>query len=320
MKRRSTWQIVGLIILSLLLLGVIARLLWGIGLNVYAADVPIIGQPSDCQPTTRFAVIGDFGDAGQAEADVAALVNGWDIDYIVTTGDNNYPAGEAQTIDRNIGQYYQEYIHPYQGEYGPGASENRFFPALGNHDWDPGHIQPYLDYFLLPGNERYYDFEEGPVHIFILDSDPNEPDGRGLESIQAGWLEEQLETTEAPWKLVFLHHPPFVSSRRGADKEVQWPYARWGADAVIAGHDHLYERLQIDGIPYIVNGLGGRHGGINPIHRLLLPLSGSQVRYNQDYGAMLITADEMCLNLSFYARDGQLIDSLTMTKQETGRK
>ena len=35
---------------------------------------------------------------------------------------------------------------------------------------------------------------------------------------------------------------------------------------------------------------------------------------------MLITADEMCLNLSFYARDGQLIDSLTMTKQETGRK
>jgi len=317
-KRRPTWQIVGLIILGLLLLGVITRLLWGIGLNVYATDVPITGQPSDCQATTRFAVIGDFGDAGQAEADVAALVNGWNVDYIVTTGDNNYPAGEAQTIDQNIGQYYQSYIHPYQGEYGPGASENRFFPVLGNHDWYPGHIRPYLDYFILPGNERYYVFENGPAHIFILDSDPNEPDGRNLESIQAGWLKEQLETTEAPWKLVFLHHPPFVSSQRAADKEVQWPYARWGADAVIAGHDHLYERLQIDGIPYIVNGLGGRHGNLNPIHRLLLPLSSSQVRYNQDYGAMLVTVDEMCLNLSFYARGGQLIDSLTMTKQETG--
>ena len=317
MNNRTTWQIVGLIILGLLLLIVLTRLLWGIGLTVYAVDFPITGHPSDCQPATRFAVIGDFGDAGQPEADVANLVNSWDVDFIVTTGDNNYPAGEADTIDQNIGQYYQAYIHPYQGIYGSGATENRFFPLLGNHDWDPDHIKPYLDYFKLPGNERYYDFEDGPIHIFILDSDPNEPDGRGYDSMQAGWLEERLETAGAPWKVIFLHHPPFVSSRRGEDQEMQWPYASWGADTVIAGHDHLYERLQRDGIPYIVNGLGGRHKGINPIHRLLLPLSGSQVRYNQDYGAMLITADQMCMNLSFYARDGNLIDSLTLTKPKT---
>jgi hypothetical protein len=320
MKRMPKWQIFGLILLALLVLGVVARLLWNIGLNVYAVDEPITSHPSDCQGRTRFAIIGDFGDAGPAEADVAAMVNGWDVDFIVTTGDNNYPAGEKQTIDQNIGQYYQAYIYPYQGDYGPGATENRFFPALGNHDWDPGHIQPYLDYFTLPGNERYYDFEEGHVHIFILDSDPNEPDGRVTDSIQAGWLEEKLEAARAPWRLVFLHHPPFVSSRRGEDKAVQWPYARWGVDAVIAGHDHLYERLQTDGISYIVNGLGGRYQGINPIHRLLSPLSGSQVRYNQDYGAMLVTADAVCLNLTFYAHDGDLIDSHTLTKQEIGRE
>ena len=56
-------------------------------------------------PVTRFAVIGDFGLAGQPEADVAALVKSWEPDLIITTGDNNYPDGEAETIDDNIGQY-----------------------------------------------------------------------------------------------------------------------------------------------------------------------------------------------------------------------
>jgi len=106
----------------------------------------------------RFAVIGDYGDHTQAEADVATLVDGWNPNFVVTVGDNNYPLGAADTIDRNIGQYYQQYISPYLGSYGAGAVVNRFFPALGNHDLDTVLGQPYLDYFTLPSNERYYDF------------------------------------------------------------------------------------------------------------------------------------------------------------------
>ena len=62
-------------------------------------------------------MIGDYGEAGQPEADVAALVDSWEVDFIVTVGDNNYPDGEASTIDENIGQYYRAYIYPYQGNY-----------------------------------------------------------------------------------------------------------------------------------------------------------------------------------------------------------
>jgi tartrate-resistant acid phosphatase type 5 len=261
-------------------------------------------------------VIGDFGDAGRAEADVAALVNGWNVDYIVTTGDNNYPAGEAQTIDQNIGQYYQSFIFPYVGDYGPGSPNNRFYPAIGNHDWDTGTLQPYLDYFTLPGNERYYELQQGPVQLFILDSDPNEPDGRSQDSIQAGWLEEQMSSATGPWQLVILHHAPYSSAlKRRGDVEMQWPYAEWGADAVISGHDHFYERLERDGIPYIINGLGGRYSGFDPIHRLTMPEQGSKVRYNQDYGAMLVTAGDSCINFSFFTSDGELIDSYTLYKE-----
>ena len=142
--------------------------------------------------TVRFAVIGDYGSASQPEADVATLVKSWSPDFIITVGDNNYPSGAASTIDDNIGQNYHDFIAPYLGLWGPGAASNRFFPSLGNHDWATTGAQPYLDYFTLPNNERYYDLIWGPVHLFAIDSDQNEPDGVTSASIQAGWLQSEL--------------------------------------------------------------------------------------------------------------------------------
>ena len=89
-----------------------------------------------CCPTVfcqNFAVIGDYGLDGENEAKVANLVKGWNPDFIITTGDNNYPYGAAETIDQNIGKYFSDYIYPYSGSYGEGAEENKFFPAIGNH-------------------------------------------------------------------------------------------------------------------------------------------------------------------------------------------
>ena len=311
MKINKRWLIFGGIVVVL----VLAVLWWHIGQSVYEVDQAITGSPADCQDDLRFAVIGDFGDEGRYEADVAAMVHSWDVELIVTTGDNNYPDGEARTMDANIGQYYADFIYPYKGEYGPGATENRFFPALGNHDWREETLQAYYDYFTLPGNERYYDFERGPVHFFILDSDEHEPDGITQDSLQAAWFKEAIALSKAPWKLIFLHHPPYSSSSKYDDDEaVQWPFANWGADAVIAGHAHLYERLYYDGIPFFINGLGGRWLTIPKIHYFGERDERSQVRYNKDYGAQLVTAHETCINFTFYSRSGELIDSYTLLK------
>ena len=124
--------------------------------------MPVVFQQMDF----RYAVIGDYGKGNQEEEDVANLIKSWKPDLIITTGDNNYPDGEADTIDENIGQYFHEFIHPYKGSYGEGAQQNRFFPSLGNHDWHAKDVQPYLDYFTLPGNERYYDFTWEP-RVFV---------------------------------------------------------------------------------------------------------------------------------------------------------
>jgi len=55
-----------------------------------------------------------------------------------------------------------------------------------------------LDYFTLPGagfenssdSERYYDFVQGPVHFFAIDSDTARRDSEDLAA-QKGWLKEQ---------------------------------------------------------------------------------------------------------------------------------
>jgi tartrate-resistant acid phosphatase type 5 len=231
----------------------------------------------------RFAVIGDYGLASQPESDVASLVSGWNPDFVITTGDNNYPTGASSTIDQNIGQYYHNYIYPYTGSYGTGAASNRFFPSMGNHDWYTAGAAPYLSYFMLPGNERYYDFVRGDVHFFAIDSDSSEPDGNSSTSIQAAWLSRHFADSCSTWNIVYLHHAPYSSGPHGSNVTLQWPYASWGASAVLAGHDHTYERIMHDGIPYFVNGLGG-----SSIYSFGTPVSGSVVRYDSDYGAMLV--------------------------------
>lgn len=250
------------------------------------------------------AVIGDYGDASPSEASVAELVHGWNADLVITLGDNNYPNGASDTIDTNIGQFYQQYIEPYRGQFGPGAATNRFFPSLGNHDWRASGAAPYLEYFDLPGNERYYDLRWGPVHLFAIDSDHHEPDGVTADSAQADWLRDTMAASDAPWKVVYMHHPPFSSGDHGGSRTMRWPFAQWGADAVLAGHDHHYERLQRDGIVYFVNGLSG-----SPKRYEIRQVDpASRLRVTGHWGAMRIDADPSTMAFSFVDETGTELD------------
>jgi hypothetical protein len=258
--------------------------------------------------TIRFVVTGDFGGATPAEGDVAAMIASWAPDLVITVGDNNYPDGAASTIDANIGQFYHSFIYPYAGGYGAGADQNRFFPSLGNHDWNTAGAAPYLAYFTLPGNERYYDFVRGSVHFFAVDSDPHEPDGTSPTSTQGLWLKNALAAATERWKIVYFHHSPFTSgTENGPSSWMQWPFEQWGASLVLSGHEHLYERFLFDGFPYIVNGLGGEE-----FYQFGLSQPGSVARFTGDFGAMLATASSTSLELQFFDRNRVLVDSYAM--------
>jgi len=254
-----------------------------------------------------FAVIGDYGLAGQNEEDVANLVKSWNPDFIVTTGDNNYPDGAGWSIDENVGQYYHDYIFQYSGSYGNGSAAKRFFPSLGNHDWDVNSGRAYFKYFTPYKYESYYDFIQGPVHFFVLNSNKSEPDGATSTSAQAKWLKNSLAASTSPFNIVVFHHPPYSSGRHGSNAYMQWPFKEWGADAILNGHDHVYERLIVDGIPYFVNGIGGAE-----LYYFDPPLPQSQVRFNQDYGAMRVEATDTYIKFQMFSRTGALIDEYTI--------
>lgn len=303
-RRRSLRRRTSSILLTLFFVGAGA---------IFFFTCAMAGESKTTAGTVSFAVIGDYGSGYREEAEVAALVKGWQPDLIITVGDNNYPSGEASTIESRIGLYFGLYLTAAT----PGADSTevagRFFPSLGNHDWgnrcqNPQGARPYLAYFSLPGNERYYDFIRGPVHFFALDSDSNEPDGIAVDSVQAKWLREQLASSTSPWKVVYLHHPPFSSGRHGSTAPLQWPFEEWGTSVVLSGHDHLYERLQVGGIPYFVNGLGGKS-----IYQFGTVREESRVRFNKDFGAMLVEASPAAIRFRFISRGRRLVDDHTVT-------
>jgi hypothetical protein len=266
--------------------------------------------PPPAGTTLRIAAIGDYGENVTEEQQVADLVHGWKPDLVITLGDNNYQSGAASTIDANIGKYYHDFIGSYHGSFGAGSPTNRFWPSPGNHDWVAPNLTPYIDYFTLPNNERYYDVDLGLVHLFAMDSDEHEPDGNTATSKQALWLKDRMTASTACYDLVYFHYPAYSSGDHGSSTELRWPFESWGADAVLSGHDHDYERFQVGGIPYFTNGLGA--AGIYKFTKT--PLPETKFRYDALHGAMLITATTTGITFEFWSYDGKKIDSITVPK------
>jgi tartrate-resistant acid phosphatase type 5 len=293
----------------------------GLPVSTTAPSVP----PTVTAATTVFAVIGDYGMDDENEAAVAKLVASWHPAYIITTGDDYYtPAGGKGTgqYDESTGAYYGAWLKDIttSGKRLPvgQAPVNAFFPSLGNHDYSSATPGPktYLKYFDLPGagfsnssgNERYYDFVQGPIHFFVLNSNEEEPDGTSSTSRQARWLKAGLVASTSTWNIVYDHHPPYSSDLfHGSTPYMQWPFAEWGADVVLSGHAHAYERIERDGIVYFVNGLGGA-----PRYFFWFPVSGSRIRYNADWGAQRVTVVEDALVFEFWSASGEAIDSYTL--------
>lgn len=197
-------------------------------------------------------------------------------------------------------------------------------------------------------NMRFFDVRlgttSGPssVHLFIFDSNPATPYGRyatnrvipnrdGSPSpytetaVQAAWLQQRLAASTARWKIVIFHHPPYNSAPGAQTTQyefLRWPFQAWGATAVITGHVHNYERLEMPDsdsnnqpvygqptIPYFVNGAGGfiPEQGFDPS----FVIDGSQVRV-AEYGAQLITADDNSINFLYFDINGVLRDVRTI--------
>jgi hypothetical protein len=155
---------------------------------------------------------------------------------VFTAGDNVYPAGTAS-----------EYANCYDPTWG--RFKERTYPVPGNHEYETTAAAGYFDYFGARAAERgkgYYSYDVGAWHVVALNTNCAEIGGCGPGSPQERWLRADLAASAANCTAAVFHHPRFSSGPHGSVAAVEPLWSALydhGAELVLSGHEHLYERF-----------------------------------------------------------------------------
>ena len=273
-----------------------------------ATPTPAAGAIGSASIDAVLVGAGDIADCsldkGGATAKLIASIAG----TVFTAGDNAYPDGTPQQ--------FRDCYDPTWG-----AFKARTRPAAGNHDWVTKGAAGYLDYFgaaAAPTGKTWYSYELGAWHVIVLDSDCQQVGGCTADSPEGTWLSADLAASRATrCTIAIWHHPRFSSGVHGNDAEVA-PFWRAlyaaGADIVVNGHDHDYERFapqdpegradDARGIREFVVGTGGAELRTFPTTR-----PNSVVRASVAHGVIEFTLHQSSYEWAFHSTTGEFSDS-----------
>lgn len=274
------------------------------------SQVSITVHPAGRQSNHLWAV-GDIAECGSNEMDDAV---GWMLakteGTIATLGDTAYSTSSAA-----------EFAECFDPAWGPLLPRIR--PAVGNNEYNQPGARPYFDYFGSAAghpDEGWYSYDIGSWHVVVLNSNCREIGGCGPASPQGLWLAADLAAHPSACSLAYWHHPRFSSGRHGslpATADLWEMLDRAGADIVLVGHDHLYERFApqspggrktANGIREFVVGTGGKD--FYPFGKAI---ANSEVRDAKTAGALRLTLHEHSYDWQFFkaAGSGKLADKGT---------
>jgi hypothetical protein len=198
---------------------------------------------------------------------------------IALLGDNAYPHGSQDD--------YANCFDPTWGGF-----LDRIQPVPGNHEYETREASAYFSYFgarVGRLGEGWYSYDVGAWHVIALNSECSAIRGCGRGSPELAWLIADLAAHPAECTLAYWHHARYSSGLHGDNKMTQglWQaLSDAGADIVLEGHDHDYERMApIDGIRSFVVGTGGRSLYAWPDG----PGPYTEVRANDTYGLLQLT-------------------------------
>jgi hypothetical protein len=270
----------------------------------------------------RFFVIGDFGSGDSSQRSVAAamrkeferLDGDNPVRFVLTTGDNLYGRFTFTLRFRDTGDSDEDWEEKFFDPYQSVIARIPFFATLGNHDGNEtearGDLAAYLDNLFFPSPEpaRYYRFSYGGhVDFFALDTSTNSQEGPprpaySRDSDQHKWLKKNLSESRTPWKIPYMHHPPFNAGPRHPAVRQELShfvdlFRTEGVRVVFTGHEHNFQfsaaNNETGGIRYIVTGAGGelRRGNVRSemnraeiegwapeLHFLSIEIEGKEMR------------------------------------------
>jgi hypothetical protein len=156
---------------------------------------------------------------------------------VYTTGDNVYNSGTAS-----------EFKNCYAPTWG--RHKDRTRPVPGNHDYNTSGATGYYGYFGAAAGQAgkgWYSYDLGAWHVVVLNSNCGSVGGCGAGSAQEQWLRADLAASSARCTVAMWHHPRFNSGRTHGNNMSVAPLwdalYDYGADVIINGHVHVYERF-----------------------------------------------------------------------------
>lgn len=229
-----------------------------------SADATFRTAPPADAMAVSFAFVGDSCSAPANATKTYNAMLPWSVNgFCVTLGDL---AGRGED---NITDYWQSHF------FNPAAAfikQIAMYPCIGNHEiYDetsfPDYVHPtkYLANWSLPtansGSEMYYSFDKGPVHFISLDTWWS---SYASGSEQRAWLARDLTANRKPWTIAFAHNGPYVSQLGGSDgssgirTSLVPLFEQHDVDMYLFGHYHDYQRNEVNGVTYVLQGTGGQ--------------------------------------------------------------
>ena len=250
---------------------------------------------------------GDIADCTRNQDSLTANLMDTIPGTVFADGDNAYPDGTSAN--------YTQCYNPTWGRF-----KSRTKPVPGNHDYLTANASGYFGYFGAaagPSGKGYYSYDLGTWHIVALNSNI----AMNVGSPQEVWLKTDLANSTKRCTLAYWHHPLFSSGNEGPHIETQPLFQdlyNAGAELVIVGHDHDYERFAPQswngvadsayGVREIVAGTGG--GGLFTAHA---PVANSEALNDNTNGVLKLT-----LRANGYSWKFMPIPGETFTDQGSG--
>lgn len=293
-------------------------------------------QPADENKTEENLVFAYFGDVQvnrEAEPEFtrwgqlaqAALAHSPDLQFGIMGGD---------IVESGI---RTEQFDMFFDAASPVFSGIPLFTANGNHESNflSGKPELYLDVFTLPENgpdgfkEEFYSFDAGPTHILVLNSwvySGEQKLADGDDERISSWIRQDLEASDAPWKIAVMHHPLYaVHSDRVADQvQEHWGpiLQEGGVKLLLCGHQHVYCRS----VP-LTDGLVDEKQGITQV----MGVSGEKFYSSADERNMERTIYEVpnyqivrvsrdSLEIQCFDKDGQELDYAVLSSSGKGTR
>ena len=265
------------------------------GSDTLSAAVAAPGTPE------VFIGAGDIGECGLTWVAKTAAVIDTTPGTVFTLGDNVYPSGRAV-----------DYANCYTETWG--TFKKRTHPTPGNHEFQEYFhdttADGYFGYFGVAAHDQPigdYSYDVGSWHIIVLNSSFEESlaAGRALSrASQLTWLGNDLATHPALCTLAMWHHPRFSSGTVHGNDTLQAAFWRVlydaGADVVLVGHEHNYERFAPQtadgvadparGIREFVVGTGG--SGFDPLDTTKVGQVGNSEVGGVDHGVLKLTLSD----------------------------